>query len=199
MSHSIKMLIRPRIPRLFLNNEYLSSTRKISIQRSLNNQSSDLNEENNDHNAKDQIHNQRFHINASILVDVKLNPNKNESYIETSITKTGREGNVVKGGSQTACSLCRHNITNLQYTDVMILSQFLEKDGKLLDYRESNLCGKQYAKVKRLIAQAQRCNLMPRPADYLVPGPWHDLNTYLEPDRQRDQPMKVIKKEYWKI
>lgn len=101
--------------------------------------------------------------------------------------------------SDTACALCKLNLKNLNYTDVMILSQFIAPDGTLLTYHESRLCTKQYNKVMGLIKRAQRCNLIKRPADYLSPGPWHDLNTYLEPDRRRDQPMKVIKKEYWKI
>lgn len=97
------------------------------------------------------------------------------------------------------CLLCRLDIRNLQYTDVMILGQFLDSEGSLMTYRESRLCSKQYHLVERLIKKAQRCNLLKRPSDYFVPGPWHDLNTYLEPDRKRDQPRKVIKPQYWKI
>lgn len=101
--------------------------------------------------------------------------------------------------SSVACLLCRLNLRGLNYTDVKILSQFMNPDGSLKTYHESQICSKQYIKVKRLIKQAQRCNLIKRPADYLVPGPWHDLNTYIEVDRRRDQPMTVVKKEYWKI
>lgn len=130
-----------------------------------------------------------------------IDKEKNETYINANLTPSKREGRVVEQPekSTSACVLCRLNLPKLNYTDVLILSQFLEKDGSLLTYHETRLCSKQYKKVKTLIAQAQRCNLMPRPADYLVPGAWHDLNTYIEPDRKRDQPMKVIKKEYWKI
>lgn len=98
-----------------------------------------------------------------------------------------------------ACALCSLNLRKLDYTDVMILSQFIKVDGSITPYNESQLCGKQYNRVKKLIEQAQRCNLIKRPPDYFVPGPWHDLNTYLEIDRKRDQPMKIIKKEYWKL
>jgi len=97
------------------------------------------------------------------------------------------------------CQLCRLDILNLRYTDVMILSQFMKKDGQVKSWRESDLCRHQYRKVCKLIKQAQRCKLIKRPSDYLVPGPWHDLNTYIEPDRKRDQPLTLIKPEYWKI
>lgn len=122
-----------------------------------------------------------------------------ETYVEAIPTSTGREGKVIQTDSSSACALCRLNLNNLNYTDVMILSQFIKRNGSIVTYHESKLCSKQYLKVTKLIKQAQRCNLIKRPSDYLVPGLWHDLNTYLEQDRKRDQPMKVVKKEYWKI
>lgn len=137
-----------------------------------------------------------------LLIKMTTDPEKNESYIEAQPRPTDREGRVIQpppDASSKACVLCRLNLPKLHYTDVMILSQFLEEDGSLLTYHETKLCSRQYILVKNLVKQAQRCNLLQRPDDYLVPGPWHDLNTYLEPDRQRDQPMKVIKKEYWRI
>lgn len=131
-------------------------------------------------------------------LDLKIEEKENETYIEAVPIPTGREDKLVKVESK-ACVLCRLNLKNLNYTDVMILSQFIKKDGTIATLHESQLCPKQHWKVRQLITKAQRCNLIKRPADYLVTGPWHDLNTYLEPDRRRDQPMKIIKKEYWKL
>lgn len=71
-------------------------------------------------------------------------------------------------------------------------------NGQVMEIKDTKLCIKQHKLVKRLISQAQRCNIMKRPSDYLIPGPWHDMNTYVERDRRRDQPMKVVKPEYWK-
>lgn len=129
---------------------------------------------------------------------LKVDEGSDKTYVEAIPTNTGREGKVLKSDPG-CCTLCRLNLRNLQYTDVMILSQYIKRNGQLVTYHESKLCTSQYRKIIRLIKQAQRCNLIQRPADYLSPGPWHDLNTYLEPDRKRDQPMKVVKPEYWKI
>lgn len=131
-------------------------------------------------------------------LDVKIEERENETYVEGLPVETGREKSVVKVESK-ACALCRLNLFGLHYTDIMILAQFIKRDGSIATYHESKLCTKQYLQVKRLIKQAQRCNLIKRPPDYLVPGPWHDLNTYLEIDRKRDQPMKIVKPEYWKM
>lgn len=131
---------------------------------------------------------------------LQVHTKDNQTLVEAIPCPTGREGKVVHvDDSSGSCALCRLNLKNLHYTDVKILSQFVKKNGSIVTYHESNLCSKQYNKVLKLIKQAWRCNLMDRPADYLVPGPWHDLNTYLEIDRKRDYPLKVVKKQYWKI
>lgn len=145
-------------------------------------------------------------INETVFLedylDVKVTHNDEVTYIDAVPISTGREGKIVEiktDHSETEpCALCRLDLTNLHYTDVMILSQFIKKDGSLATYHESKLCSKQYIRVKKMIRDAQRCNLIPRPPDYLVPGPWHNLNTYLEIDRKRDQPKAIIKKEYWR-
>lgn len=143
--------------------------------------------------------NKRLWVEDNLYLDIK--ESENETIVEAIPTKTGREQRLIPAepSHSEACALCRLNLRNLDYTDVLILAQFIKKNGSIVTYHESKLCGKQYRKVVRLIARAQRCNLIKRPADYLVPGPWHDLNTYIEPDRRRDQPMKVIKKEYWRV
>lgn len=128
-----------------------------------------------------------------LKVAVEQNSPK-ETYISTIQVKEEAPRTELK-----PCVLCRLNLPNLNYTDVKVLSQFIKKNGKVRTYHESRLCSSQYKKITKLIEQAQRCNLIARPADYFVPGQWHDLNTYLERDRKRDQPRKLIKPEYWKI
>lgn len=130
---------------------------------------------------------------------LSLRQEANETFVDAELVDSGREKHVISSPNKEACVLCRLNLRNLNYTDVLILSQFIKKDGSLATYHESKLCTKQYYRINRLIKQAQRCNLIQRPHDYFVPGPWHDLNTYIEKDRKRDQPMKVIKKDYWRI
>jgi len=65
--------------------------------------------------------------------------------------------------------------------------------------KTTGLCNLMHKKVEILVKQAQRCQLLPRPSDYESFGPWDELNTYFEyPERYRDQPMRIIKPEYWK-
>jgi len=95
--------------------------------------------------------------------------------------------------------LCRLNLRRLAYTDVMILSQFIESSGKLMAFEDTGLCGGKYWLVKQLVKDAQVAQLLPRPPDYEVFGPWDHLNTYHDwPPRFRDQPMRIVKPEYWK-
>lgn len=83
--------------------------------------------------------------------------------------------------------------------DVLILNQFIESNGTLMTQEVTGLCRRSYKKVEKLVEQAQSARLLPRPPDYVSYGPWDDLNKYYEyPQRKRDQPMKVVKKEYWK-
>lgn len=63
----------------------------------------------------------------------------------------------------------------------------------------TGLCNRQYNKVISLIRLAQRSQLMPRPNDYVVYGPWDSLNTYSQRFKKpRDQPINIIKPEYWR-
>lgn len=98
-----------------------------------------------------------------------------------------------------ACPLCKLGLKGIQYSDVLILSQFMTDDGKLMPISETKLCAKQYYKVKREVEMAQKCRLLPRPADYEVYGPWDKLNTYHDwPPRRRDVAKKCVQPYYWK-
>lgn len=66
-------------------------------------------------------------------------------------------------------------------------------------HNDTGLCFKSYMKVKKLVKLAQTAKLLPRPPDFVVNGRWDNLNTYYEfPKRIRDQPISIIKKEYWR-
>lgn len=82
---------------------------------------------------------------------------------------------------------------------MLILSQFVESNGEVMSQKTTGLCNKMHKKVQRLVLQSQRSKLMPRPLNFESYGPWDELNTYYEfPVRYRDQPMRLIKQEYWK-
>ena len=83
--------------------------------------------------------------------------------------------------------------------DVLILNQFVGSDHKVMSREETGLCYGKQRLVQKLVRQAQKCKLLPRPADYEVFGPWDNMNTYVEwPPKRRDQPIKVVQPEYWK-
>ncbi|KAH9407949.1 Structural constituent of ribosome [Tyrophagus putrescentiae] len=96
------------------------------------------------------------------------------------------------------CPLCRLNLRRLSYSDVLILQQFIESEGTLMRREVTGLCHRSHAKVKGLVAQAQAARLLPRPPGHVSTGPWEEENRYFEwPRRRRDQPMRVIRKEFW--
>jgi len=140
----------------------------------------------------------------NLLKEIKISKkDANTIVIEGVKVTSPRAGKVVPSPSSTSecesCPLCRLNLTRLSYTDVLILNQFIESNGKLMSAAESGLCFRQYGKVKHLVRQAQKCQLLPRPSDYEVFGPWDSLNTYIDVmKRKRDQPMEIIKPEYWR-
>ena len=95
-----------------------------------------------------------------------------------------------------ACPICRLGMKRLLYTDVLILSQFLDKNWRLMSIEDTQLCVRSYMQVKSLVETAQKCKLLPRPADYRVYGLWDRLNTYHEwPPRKRDDEMRVVQNE----
>ncbi|XP_064623053.1 large ribosomal subunit protein mL66-like [Lineus longissimus] len=60
---------------------------------------------------------------------------------------------------QGACPLCRLNL-NVDYTDVLILSQFLDPSGEVLPREITGLCRKQHGKVEFLVERSKRAGLM---------------------------------------
>lgn len=82
---------------------------------------------------------------------------------------------------------------------MLILSQFIEPNGKMMEKNATGLCNGKYRLVKKLVRQAQLSQLLPRPPDFESYGPWDNLKTYHEwPSRYRDQPMRQVHPEYWK-
>ena len=112
-----------------------------------------------------------------------------------------QEDNESKFGSHdfcNACPLCRLNLRRLEYSDILILHQFVETNGRLMPREVTGLCIRSYDKVKKMVRQAHSARLLPRPPEFEVNGPWDDLNRYYQtPRRHRDVPMRIIRKEYW--
>ncbi|XP_076065359.1 mitochondrial ribosomal protein S18A [Oratosquilla oratoria] len=93
---------------------------------------------------------------------------------EIHVTETGKqttiEGVYVKSprkdlvlhipqNDENSCPLSALNL-DLKHTDVLILSQFLRKDGCMLPRRITSLSKKEQKKVQQLVAMAQKAGLM---------------------------------------
>ncbi|GAB1609811.1 28S ribosomal protein S18a, mitochondrial-like [Argonauta hians] len=58
----------------------------------------------------------------------------------------------------TACPLCRLNL-KVKYTDLLIVSQFVDVNGKLLPQHVTNLCNRQHKHMTLLVNLATRAGL----------------------------------------
>ncbi|XP_033757956.1 39S ribosomal protein S18a, mitochondrial-like [Pecten maximus] len=59
---------------------------------------------------------------------------------------------------ENGCTLCGFDV---KYTDVLIISQFVNKNGQILPRWVTGLCGNQQSKMKQNLHKAQRAGLMP--------------------------------------
>ncbi|XP_075060568.1 large ribosomal subunit protein mL66 [Mixophyes fleayi] len=82
------------------------------------------------------------------------------------------------------CPICRWNLKHkYEYTDVLVLSQFIRSDGGMLPRRLTGLCTEEQKKVTACVKMAHRAGLFPdhRPKmpEGHVPKPKFHLNRYL--------------------
>ncbi|KAJ1148405.1 hypothetical protein NDU88_001241 [Pleurodeles waltl] len=82
------------------------------------------------------------------------------------------------------CPICRWNLKHkYNYTDVLLLSQFIRSDGGMLSRRVTGLCAEEHRKVAICVAMAHRSGLLPdhRPPlpEGHVPKKRFHLNRYL--------------------
>ncbi|CAL8313669.1 unnamed protein product [Lota lota] len=83
------------------------------------------------------------------------------------------------------CPIYRWNLQNkYNYTDVLLLSQFIRSDGGMLPKRITGLCPEEHRKVEICVKMAHRAGLLPDhkpklPADHVPRRPKPQLNRYL--------------------
>ncbi|XP_069464875.1 large ribosomal subunit protein mL66 [Ambystoma mexicanum] len=82
------------------------------------------------------------------------------------------------------CPICRWNLKHkYNYSDVLLLSQFIRGDGGMLSRRVTGLCAEEHRKVAICVAMAHRAGLLPdhRPPlpEGHVPKKKFHLNRYL--------------------
>ncbi|KAI5706185.1 hypothetical protein M8J76_004283 [Diaphorina citri] len=57
------------------------------------------------------------------------------------------------------CSLCKLGL-DIKHTDVLILNQFVDSRGCIMNRRVTKLCGKQQKRISNLIKMSQRSGLL---------------------------------------
>ncbi|XP_075454923.1 large ribosomal subunit protein mL66 isoform X1 [Ascaphus truei] len=82
------------------------------------------------------------------------------------------------------CPICRWNLKHkYNYTDVLLLSQFIRSDGGMLSRRVTSLCFEEHKKVEVCVKMAHRAGLLPNHRPRLpeghIPEPKFHLNRYL--------------------
>ncbi|XP_004083770.2 39S ribosomal protein S18a, mitochondrial [Oryzias latipes] len=83
------------------------------------------------------------------------------------------------------CPIYRWNLQNkYNYTDVLLLSQFIRSDGGMLPRRITSLCPEEHRKIAICVQMAQRAGLLPDhkpklPEGHVPKKPKQNLNRYL--------------------
>uniref|UniRef100_A0A8C7YS24 Large ribosomal subunit protein mL66 n=1 Tax=Oryzias sinensis TaxID=183150 RepID=A0A8C7YS24_9TELE len=83
------------------------------------------------------------------------------------------------------CPIYRWNLQNkYNYTDVLLLSQFIRSDGGMLPRRITSLCPEEHRKIAICVQMAQRAGLLPDhkpklPEGHIPKKPRQNLNRYL--------------------
>ena len=88
--------------------------------------------------------------------------------------------------------------------DVLILSQFMESTGKIMNREVTGLCKRQHVRVEKLIKMAAKAGLFPKELDQFreekATKPGADLNCYYDErtiDIQHLRKTKNVKRHGW--
>merc|ERR1712137_550678 len=132
-----------------------------------------------------------FHSTAALnLREVIETTEDNVTTVEGKIYESSRTKHLAKvDGPPDVCVLCKLNL-DLKYTDVLIVSQFVQQDGEIVPRLVLGLCRPQHANMKKLIAKAHRAGLMQHlkpeiyPEEYMQKSnyKWKKYNMYWNED-----------------
>ncbi|XP_060571365.1 large ribosomal subunit protein mL66-like [Ruditapes philippinarum] len=75
------------------------------------------------------------------------------------------------------CPLCRLNL-DINYTDIMIISQFVQEDGEVVPRQISGLCYPQHARMKKLIHEAHTAGLMQNLRPHIYPKEYSQMSDH---------------------
>ncbi|XP_014205888.1 39S ribosomal protein S18a, mitochondrial [Copidosoma floridanum] len=115
---------------------------------------------------------------ARNLKEIRETKIGNTTIVEAVYVPQEKENLFLKPKGNGACSLCSTNV-DLKYTDVLILKQFLRKDGCMLPRRITGLCNIQQKRVGIMVEMARRAGLLGslKPRHKRL---WKGLNTYYD-------------------
>jgi len=83
----------------------------------------------------------------------------------------------VPAQSSPGCPLCRLGIHDVKHTDVLVISQFMDRQGEMLPREVTGLCSRQHRLVSRVLYEAQRTGLIDC-AKHRPTERWQELNNY---------------------
>ena len=127
--------------------------------------------------------NSLFHSSASLSArKIEITESDNEVVIEgVSVERPA----AVNCGSGNCHPLCRLPFVHeIKHTDVLILDQFVGKNGEIIPRKVTGLCRRQHYRMNKLIRMAQKAGLFPPEKDvyreekkdkYMI---WNRMNTY---------------------
>ncbi|XP_060079847.1 large ribosomal subunit protein mL66-like [Ylistrum balloti] len=93
------------------------------------------------------------------LREIKERQDGDTLIIEAEYVESEKTGHLVSiDKPENGCTLCGFDV---KYTDVQIISQFVNKNGQILPRWVTGLCGHQQTKMKENLHKAQRAGLMP--------------------------------------
>lgn len=102
---------------------------------------------------------------ACYLKEVHVKTENNVTVVEGVLVESDRKGKVLNVDSdRDLCPLCPQKIkVPVKYTDVLIISQFIQEDGEVLPPHVTGLCYKAHQRLQRVVRQAQYAGLIPEP------------------------------------
>lgn len=152
----------------------------------------------------------QLHITAPVAVKQIIETRKDKQLIiEGVYMNSPREETLLRHNEDSdACAVCRLNV-EIKHTDVLILSQFIRKDGCMLPRRITGLCRLQQRRIGNMVAMANKAGLMTsllprarerdpykRRKEHLKFKVYYDEST-IKPPKDPFAPRKLVPKDNW--
>uniref|UniRef100_T1J9K4 28S ribosomal protein S18a, mitochondrial n=1 Tax=Strigamia maritima TaxID=126957 RepID=T1J9K4_STRMM len=129
----------------------------------------------------------QFSVPKSVKEVIETREGKTTT-IEGILKDSSRKPYLIKiDNPNNACPLCRLGLKNIKYTDVLIITQFIQSDGNIMTQEATQLCDSSYRQMIQLIDEANKAGLLwtqnPAPWNTELMG-WEKCNTYFETEHE---------------